>query len=660
MDKSNKKGQKRVGKFKIKTFPVELKLEEIEESNINTINNSSNLSKEQLINEAFKLHSLGKVREAAKFYQYFINKGYEDENVFSNYGVILKNLGQLQQAEISYRKAIKLNPYLADSHCNLGNILRDKGHSKEAFFCYLKAIEINPELSNNYDLITKFLKDTDPSILHKSKLENILNLLLERNDISHKDLFKVFYFLYGNFMINHIAELDKDVCKIELIVNKKIILNALKKIIFCDIKLEKALTKIRRKICIKMRKDTKTLNYYELQFIIALGEQCFLNEYIYFISEEENISVNTIIERCVNGELNEQNVAMLSCYIPLYKLIDQIACLKSIKSNDQNFKELIMLQITEPLKEIELSQNIKKLGEIKNTISKKIKSQYNENPYPRWRYGNNYKHQNVSFTQVINNEIKPNFINDNRGDRELKILIAGCGTGHQLLYTQIYRKADIKGIDISLSSLSFAQRKINEMGIDNVKLILMDILEVNLLEEEFDIIECGGVLHHMEDPSKGLKALLGVLKKNGVIKLGFYSELARKEIVKARRYIEDHQIKSDETNIRNFRQQIISDEIEELSHLKTFSDFYSLSEFRDLCFHWQEHRFTISQLQETLQSNDLEFKGFLLPKTVKSLYKEYFPEDKKQIKLKNWSTFEKQYPNTFKGMYQFWACKTQN
>ena len=52
----------------------------------------------------------------------------------------------------------------------------------------------------------------------------------------------------------------------------------------------------------------------------------------------------------------------------------------------------------------------------------------------------------------------------------------------------------------------------------------MDILEVNLLREKFDIIECSGVLHHMDDPSKGLQALLAILKKNGFLKLGLYSE----------------------------------------------------------------------------------------------------------------------------------------
>ena len=48
----------------------------------------------------------------------------------------------------------------------------------------------------------------------------------------------------------------------------------------------------------------------------------------------------------------------------------------------------------------------------------------------------------------------------------------------------------------------------------------------------------------MDDPSKGLKGLLGVLKKTGFLKLGLYSELARQDIVKARNYISSKKQKS--------------------------------------------------------------------------------------------------------------------
>ena len=72
---------------------------------------------------------------------------------------------------------------------------------------------------------------------------------------------------------------------------------------------------------------------------------------------------------------------------------------------NESFKELIKLQIKEPLNEIELSKNIKILGEINDGVSQKVKSQYEENPYPRWRYGDHYNQQKLSILQSIKNEI---------------------------------------------------------------------------------------------------------------------------------------------------------------------------------------------------------------------------------------------------------------
>ncbi len=727
IDSSNQEGEGKKKVNEVKTFPVPFTLGAIKEHISISTNTPNKLSKEQIINQAFKFHTQGNIQEAAKYYQYFISQGFKDHRVFSNYGVILKNLGKLKEAELLQCEAIKHNPDFADAHYNLGNKLRDDGKLKEAelsyrkaieiqpgyanallnlgnlmkdigkleeaelsyrkaieikpdfadahynmavlfsglgklqdaFDSYLKTIDIDPTHSTIYSSITSFLKDSDPSQLNKIKLKYIIDLLLEKNDIPHKNLFNVFNFIYSNEIISNLEKFDSDISAIELLINRKVIVNALKKMIFSDIKLEKMLTKIRRKICDRISKNIDNINYSELRFIIALGEQCFLNEYVYSFTEEEKKSTNIIIQRCRDGEINEKNISILSCYFPLYKLLDQIPSLKSFNSSNQSFKALIECQITEHIKETELSQNIKKLGSINDKVSRKVKTQYEENPYPRWRYENHSENQKLSIMQVINNDINPNSIVNDTGNRQLKILIAGCGTGQQILHAQRYKNADITSIDLSLSSLSYAQRKINELGINNVELIQMDILEVSLLKEKFDIIECGGVLHHMNNPLQGLKALVGVLKNNGFLKLGLYSEKARQNIVEARNYIAKKKLQPNEDNIRNFRQKIISGELSELKSIKTIRDFYSLSQCRDLCFHAQEHRFTIKQLQETLKSNELKFLGFILSTQIKSLHNKYFPEDKKQTNLQNWEKFEVKYPTTFVGMYQFWVSKTK-
>ena len=93
---------------------------------------ASQTSKEQRIIQAINLHLQGNISEAANYYQLFIDEGWKDHRVFSNYGVILKGLGKLQNAELLTRKAIQLNPYWSDTFPNLGNFLRDLGKSQEA------------------------------------------------------------------------------------------------------------------------------------------------------------------------------------------------------------------------------------------------------------------------------------------------------------------------------------------------------------------------------------------------------------------------------------------------------------------------------------------------------------------------------------------------
>ncbi len=677
----------------VKTFSVPFALKKVNE-NINIrFNTPSNPSKEKLINQAFNFHLQGNIPKAAQLYRYLINQGLSDHRVFSNYGVILKDHGKLQEAEISLQKAIEIKPDFAEAHLNLGavlegieklkegeislrkaieikpdfaeayynlgNILKDLGKQKESFDSYLKVIEINPNFPNIYISITRFLKDSDPHHLNKSKLTNILNLLLEKKDIQHDGLFKIFNFLYRNRLMNNQKKLDLDFVKAGLISNEKLIIIALKKIRFKDIRLEIMLTEIRKDICYNLANNIEVFSDYSQNLIIALAEQCFLNEYIYSVTDKENMSINQIINSCKNGELNEENISIISCYFPLYKLLDQIPSLKSFISFNHSFQELINLQITEPLKEIELSKNIQKLGSINDDVSQKVKSQYEENPYPRWRNGNPFNEQNLSISQAINTDISPNSISQNIYKDQVKVMIAGCGTGEQILKSQRYKNAKVTAIDLSLSSLSYAQRKINELGIDNVELIQMDILEVDLLEDKFDIIEAHGVLHHMNDPLKGLKKLLGVLDKNGLLSLGLYSELARQDVIKSRNFIKYQKLETNEKSIRDFRQKVISNKLKDLKSLEIFSDFYSLSEFRDLCFHTQEHRFTIKQLQETLESNQLNFLGFGLQKPIKSLYKHYFPEDNTQTNLQNWARFEEKHPNTFREMYQFWVSKAK-
>ena len=159
-----------------------------------TVSNKKKLSKEEIINQAFRFHSQGNISAAAKSYQTFINQGFQDQRVFFNYGVILKNLGKLKEAELSYRKAIDIKPDYAEAHSNLGNVFRDLGKFQEAELSYRKAIELNPNYSKAYYSLS-LLKYSDKNKIWEDQLfsKNILK------NISQKDQIDI-YFARANIL----------------------------------------------------------------------------------------------------------------------------------------------------------------------------------------------------------------------------------------------------------------------------------------------------------------------------------------------------------------------------------------------------------------------------------------------------------------------------
>jgi len=125
----------------VKTFTVPFALGEIKENITITTNTPSKPSKEQIINQAFNFHSQGNISEAAKYYQLFINQGFKDHRIYSNYGVILKNLGKLQEAEFSYRKAIEIQPDFAIAYWNLYGLANTIEEAEESINQCLKIDE---------------------------------------------------------------------------------------------------------------------------------------------------------------------------------------------------------------------------------------------------------------------------------------------------------------------------------------------------------------------------------------------------------------------------------------------------------------------------------------------------------------------------------------
>ncbi len=232
-------------------------------------------------------------------------------------------------------------------------------------------------------------------------------------------------------------------------------------------------------------------------------------------------------------------------------------------------------------------------------MSRAVRAQYEENPYPRWA--------------KTGPPVQPAVLSDARTALPQDVLIAGCGTGLSTIdLARQARDARILAIDLSLASLSYAKRMAQNFGIANVEFAQADITQLGSMSRTFDFIDASGVLHHLADPWQGWRILLARLRPGGTMQVGLYSELARQNVVAARALIAARGYQPTTDGIRLSRQDIIASPDPLVKSVSQWADFFSADECRDLLFHVQEHRIGLPEIRAFLAENGAQFSGFIL------------------------------------------------
>ena len=310
----------------------------------------------------------------------------------------------------------------------------------------------------------------------------------------------------------------------------------------------------------------------------------------------------------------------------------------------------------EVIEERQLAAELPGIAPITDGVSRAVAEMYQANPYPRWTHlprrpevdvraalMRDYPHaRSVTF------------------DRPLAVLMPGAGTGqHPLSVASSYDNVEVIAVDLSRASLAYAKRMAAHYGIGNVAFMHGDILDLPKLGRAFDHVECVGVLHHMADPQAGLRAISSVMRPGAFIRIGLYGESARRIVVKARDQIAAAKLPPTLDGLREFRRRVMVGGWRRLVPLTAWEDFWSTSLLRDLCFHVQEHRFTISRLCDFLKDSDLRFLGFefnagAVQRAVADAgpiarYRARFPGERTLSDLGNWEQLEREKPNLFPG-----------
>lgn len=102
------------------------------------------------------------------------------------------------------------------------------------------------------------------------------------------------------------------------------------------------------------------------------------------------------------------------------------------------------------------------------------------------------------------------------------ILDAGCGTGQRVVgLAHRYPDARVHGIDAVDPALNVARELAQRHGVPNVSFSRQDIMNLEM-GQTFDFIISTGVVHHLEDPRRGLHNLCRHVSEDGVVIVWLY------------------------------------------------------------------------------------------------------------------------------------------
>ncbi|MGF1459231.1 MAG: methyltransferase [Leptolyngbyaceae cyanobacterium] len=207
-------------------------------------------------------------------------------------------------------------------------------------------------------------------------------------------------------------------------------------------------------------------------------------------------------------------------------------------------------------------------------------------------------------------------------NQAVQVLDAGCGTGVGTEYiAHLNPAATITGIDLSDRARATAAERCQRSGANNVTFQTLSLYNVSDLKQQFDWINCVGVLHHLPDPVRGIQSLASVLVPGGIMHVFVYAALGRWEITLTQQAIAllQGEQRGDYADGVSVGRQLFQTLPEHNRLRRREQERWSMenqrdANFADMYVHPQEVDYRVDTLFELIEASGLTFLGFSNPR----------------------------------------------
>ena len=616
-------------------------------------------SRDEQLQHANRLIEEGRLAEAVSRLRRIADRQPNDPEVFNLVGQCMLRGGDLDAALGAFQRAVHAKPDWVDPYLGAAEALAGRGDAFGSMQALLHVLEFEPYEHRATRQLLELLVRLHPDT-YLSALEPALLKCFAHPEIDPAPLTRLCGQQLRLGIADELPADDEDVSEplIAKMADNRLWHLYLSRVINTDQILERLFTRVRRNLCLSTRLEEDISA--PVHLLVALARQCFLNEYVFDVSNEELERVSRIDEFLAQEGMASESAALAFVIGCLYRppAFDERSVVQADDLTDRFdwLADLCRLAVYEPAEEAEFAKGIPTLHEVHHDTSMAVQEQYESNPYPRWNAPPTPPQ--ADFLQSVRRRFSLRSHAQESKTIGGQVLVAGCGTGFEPI--DIARRdpsLEITAVDLSRRSLAYAKRQAEAMGCNNIEFFQCDILDLPRSGRKFDLIICTGVLHHMADTLAGWKALCDVLASSGTMRISLYSKLARRSVCLARERIRSLGFSGTPDGIRAFRQWMMEEaQDRELAPLLQSEDFFSMSGCRDLLFHVQEQHFTVLEIWRALDQLDLRFCGFDPPNdaVLQGFAREY-PDPGASLDLERWDRFEQANPDIFAGMYQFWC-----
>ncbi len=628
-----------------------------------------------LLNSSALLRKLGRLEAVVASCRRILALEPDNHLVQFRLGISLQDLGHMSEAESLYRRVLSKKPDHVEAKTNLALVQKSNGNIEEAIRLLFEVVANEPADIRLRNFLVDALNGVAFTRVGEMERSVLLSLCTD-DQISMLYLNTAIVGLMksheGFNTLREAARRGEDpfasmTPAVAAFLRDSLLLAALPRMTIADTAVEEVLAHVRRCIVVRSGRARGLVpadSAVPVEFMCAMARQCFFSGYAWCATEAELEQVASVCrslevalhESRATPTTLESTLVLVSLYQSLHILRGSELLPKYPKAEwSEAFQPIVREQIENRNREREIAQQLASITTIDDDVSLAVRAQYEDNPYPRWI---TVSCPEIGTIESLSRRLQPGQSIRIR-PRPVPVLIAGCGTGHHpIQVARAYPDSEILAVDLSRASLGYAVRMTEHLGISNITYRQADILRLGNLDQRFAMVECSGVLHHIDNPMAGWRVLISLLESDGLMKIALYSEKARSAVRAAREFIQVLNIPPTAEGIRQCRHAIINlPDGHPVKDVMKFRDFYTLDGCRDLMMHAREHQFTLPRIAECLGLLKLQLLALESTPTTRSRFVAMFPDRNADTDLDAWDQFEDAFPETFMSMYSFWCCR---